>query len=87
MTNKEVIKHLEGVALILKSRHMCKSMDSNCLHDEIVEYREQFESIKIAIESLEKTSDEGCSRCIYRGKCTIFDNFNIDYCSDWRNKE
>lgn len=54
MTNKEAIKHLEGVALILKSRHMCKSMDGNCSHDEIDEYRKQFESIKIAIEALKK---------------------------------
>ena len=37
-----------------------------------------------ALESLEKTADKECSRCIDRGRCAIYDNFNIDYCSDWR---
>jgi len=38
----------------------------------------------LAISALEKTSDKNCSRCIDKGKCVIHDNFNIDYCSDWR---
>ena len=37
-----------------------------------------------AIYALEKTSDKNCSKCIDKGKCAIHDNFNIDYCSDWR---
>ena len=30
------------------------------------------------------TADQDCSQCRERGKCAIHDNFNIDYCSDWR---
>ena len=41
-------------------------------------------AIETAISALEKTSDKNCSMCIDKGKCAIHDNFNIDYCSDWR---
>lgn len=41
------------------------------------------EAFILAIDSLEKTADKDCSRCRDRGKCAIYDNFNIDYCSDW----
>ena len=42
------------------------------------------EAYEMAIEALQQTGDKECSRCINRGKCAIYDNFNIDYCSDWR---
>ena len=44
----------------------------------------QQKAFTLAIPALEKTSDKECSKCIERGKCAIYDNFNIDYCSDWR---
>lgn len=40
--------------------------------------------IEEGISTLEITSDKNCSRCIDKDKCAIHDNFNIDYCSDWR---
>lgn len=43
-------------------------------------------AIAVAISALEKTSDKKCLMCIDKGKCAIYDNFNIDYCSDWRNR-
>ena len=43
----------------------------------------EIEAAKLAISTLEKTSDKNCSMCIDKGKCAIHDNFNIDYCSDW----
>ena len=44
----------------------------------------EHESVRMAIEALEKTSDKDCSRCKDKNCCSIHDNFNIDYCSDWR---
>lgn len=46
---------------------------------------EERAAIDIAIKSLQQTADKNCSQCLERGKCAIYDNFNIDYCSDWRN--
>ena len=40
-------------------------------------------AINMGIEALIKTSDKDCSRCRERNRCAIYDNFNIDYCSDW----
>lgn len=45
------------------------------------------EAITMAIEALNKTSDKLCSRCQHINICAIFDNFNIDYCSDWSEEE
>lgn len=42
------------------------------------------EALNTAIKSLEKTSDKNCSKCIDKGRCAIYDNFYINYCSDWR---
>lgn len=39
---------------------------------------------KLAIEALKLTSVKECSTCLDKGCCAIFDNFNIDYCSDYR---
>ena len=38
----------------------------------------------MAIEALRQTADKDCSQCKDKGRCAIHDNFNIDYCSDWR---
>lgn len=81
-TNKEAIKHLEDVALILKSRHMCKSMGGNCSHDEIVEYREQIESIKIAIEALEDIEKLSKSKEFLR---TIAKEISYEKLGDYAN--
>lgn len=41
-------------------------------------------AINMGIEALINTSDQGYSHCRERNRCAIYDNFNIDYCSDWR---
>ena len=38
----------------------------------------------IDIINRQPQTDKDCSKCLDRGKCAIYDNFNIDYCSDWR---
>lgn len=43
------------------------------------------EARKLAAKMLEHTTDKDCSQCLDKGHCAIHDNFNIDYCSDWRN--
>ena len=42
------------------------------------------ETYEMAIKALRQTADNDCSQCRERGRCAIHDNFNIDYCSDWR---
>lgn len=42
------------------------------------------EAVDMAIEALKLTSVKECSTCSDKGCCAIFDNFNIDYCSDYR---
>ena len=32
----------------------------------------------------ERLKSRTCQSCANKGKCAIFDNFNIDYCSDWK---
>ena len=51
------------------------------------EWEEQEKATDLAISALEKLSDKNCSRCVDRNRCTIHDNFNIDYCSDWGGVE
>ena len=38
------------------------------------------DKLKAEIEQLKSRT---CQSCVNKGKCAIFDNFNIDYCSDW----
>lgn len=42
------------------------------------------EAVDMAIEALKLTLVKECSTCSDKGCCAIFDNFNIDYCSDYR---
>lgn len=42
---------------------------------------------RVIIDALEKTADKECSKCQHRNRCSIVDNFNIDYCSDWSDEE
>lgn len=58
-----------------------KVKDGFIFYQRIVEYYD------IVIEAIDKTTDELCARCAYKNKCAIFDNFNINYCSDWREEE
>ena len=39
---------------------------------------------RMAIKALKLTTVKECSTCSDKGYCAIFDNFNIDYCSDYR---
>ena len=48
---------------------------------------QDIEALKLAIEALELTSVKECSTCLDKGCCAIFDNFNINYCSDYRGKK
>ena len=41
---------------------------------------EENDKLKAEIEQLKSRT---CQSCVNKGKCAIFDNFNIDYCSDW----
>lgn len=45
-----------------------------------VEALEENDKLKAEIERLKSRN---CQTCANKGKCAIFDNFNIDYCSDW----
>ena len=40
-------------------------------------------SINITAETLRNIS---CDTCRNKGKCAIYDNFNIKFCSDWEEK-
>lgn len=52
---------------------------------EKVEWNYPMDDYSVAIKKvINKLSDKNCSKCINKDKCAIFDNFNIDYCSDWR---
>ena len=40
--------------------------------------------------TLERTAllvEKECKHCANRGKCSIYDNHNIDFCSDWEEKK
>lgn len=71
MTNKEAIE-------------IIKIAMAEVEWDYPMDYTVAFEK---AIEVLEKTSDKLCSRCVHINVCTIFDNYDIDYCSDWSEEE
>lgn len=73
MTNEEAIKCLRCTFYNMES---CQKEECN-----------EHEAIQMAIEALEKTDDKECSRCQHRNRCSIVDNFNIDYCSDWSEEE
>ena len=75
MTNKEAIEQLKELRMWMAREF---GVEPNELDRE---------SIHMAIEALEKTADKECSRCQHRNRCSIFDNFNIDYCSDWSEEE
>ena len=57
---------------------------SSCYGDKYVYEEPEPYALELAISALEKTSDKNCSKCVNKSKCAIHDNFNIDYCSDWR---
>lgn len=73
-------KGIEHITAVIRLNESQKWGRADC--SGLVENREAY---KFAIAALEKTADKDCSQCLDRGKCAIHDNFNIDYCSDWRN--
>lgn len=54
MTIDEAIDRINEVKLILKARHMCRTADDDFDKAEINEYREQWDSLDMAINALEK---------------------------------
>lgn len=73
----ERVRMLRELALI--NKHTPKSMFLKHCADTIEEL-----SSKVRLSNLPKNKE--CSRCIHKGRCAIHDNFNIDYCSDWRDR-
>lgn len=77
MTNKEALEFAKQEHAAYKR----KVKDGLTFYQKIVDYYD------VVIEALEKTSDKLCARCTHKNKCAIFDNFNVDYCSDWSEEE
>ena len=55
-----------------------------CQYSHIRKSDSEWDAIIMAIEALKLTAVKECSTCSDKGCCAIFDNFNIDYCSDYR---
>jgi hypothetical protein len=72
MTNQEAIEILRDTPIDLRSP---REDDIHTLYAK---------AQMMAIEALKLTSVKECSTCSDKGCCAIFDNFNIDYCSDYR---
>ena len=78
MTSEEAIKQFEERLKIKDYK------------EQIPEYYSAMELIISALEENNKLKAENeriksrnCQSCVNKEKCAIFDNFNIDYCSDW----
>ena len=81
MTNEEAIQELDSRKLTMS---MCIDIESCIRANKAIELAisalEENDKLKAEIEQLKSRT---CQSCVNKGKCAIFDNFNIDYCSDW----
>src|SRR5574344_693424 len=97
MTNSEMIQKLEtdGLSSVSDMDFITNALKENTkLKAEIEQLKSEFETYyklylasidarQILTECVERLKSRNCQTCANKGKCAIFDNFNIDYCSDW----
>lgn len=74
MNKKEAIKEIEQ---LINKGIVLKTTTVNIP-------RKSVEAFETAIKSLKLTSVKECETCLDKGCCAIYDNFNIDFCSDYR---
>lgn len=55
---KEIIETLEDVQTILKTSHMCRSLDGECTKEEVEVYKERFWALSYAIKLLKWFSEQ-----------------------------
>ena len=68
-TTREALAEIEYYAGFNGHEAVIKAVEDACM---------------IGVEALRQTADKDCSQCKDKDRCAIHDNFNIDYCSDWR---
>lgn len=77
--------------------------DVACLRSQMMKSRAQIErevsnrvtedffaklaKLGITLERIALLVEKECEHCADRSKCAIYDNFNIDFCSDWREEK
>jgi len=51
------------------------------------EFYARLAKVGITLERASMLVEKNCLHCVEKDKCAIHDNFNIDFCSDWREKK
>ena len=58
MNEREAIEFVQDVRQIIKSQHMCKSMDGECTKEDVQEYKDRFEALLMAERALENQNKQ-----------------------------
>lgn len=82
VTKKEYRKYIESIKKDYKQKfhNMLKEHSEDLTNQFYKKLSEQ----GITFERTLMLAAKDCGNCVNKGKCAIYDNFNIDFCSDWR---
>lgn len=67
-----------------KCKILLEEYKSKCSDIVTEKFYKNLEKRGITFERTLMLSVKECGNCMNKGKCSIYDNYNIDFCSDWR---
>ena len=99
MDRKEAIERIQEVMTIIRTQHMCKDMDGECMTEDRETYIQRFEALRMAIEALqekerkwipvsERLPEDGCGVLVtVNGKHDNITFVNALEIAEYRNTE